>query len=94
MFIENRNIVLIVLLIVLSFMFIRKEKDNLNIYYYDLNNNLAIEKVDLPFFLNFLYKNSLGKVLRSLLAQKFMSKFMAIYPNSSFSRYITTLCMT
>lgn len=84
---RKKTIFLTILTLVLFFMFGIKEKEDLDISYYDLNNNITIERVDMPLFLNFLYRNSFGKVFRSLLVRKFISKLVAYYPDSSFSRY-------
>lgn len=87
MLLRKKIIFLILLGLFLFFLFVTKRSESLNIFYYNLNNNLAIESVDGEYFLNFLYRNNLGKIFRSLIIHKFLSKLVAYYADSSFSRY-------
>ncbi|MFH1461953.1 MAG: archaetidylserine decarboxylase [bacterium] len=76
-------------LIVVLFLFIilgQKKYKNGNCYY-NLKNELVCEKVEALVGLNFLYNNFVGKILRTVVNQRFISKFAGWYNGCWISKF-------
>ncbi len=87
MYFKTFLIIFIFVFLSLSFMFFRQEKYKKGNYYYNENNELVAEKIESLFGLNFLYNNSLGKVIRSISNKKIISKILGWYQDSWVSKF-------
>ncbi|KKP24288.1 MAG: Phosphatidylserine decarboxylase proenzyme [candidate division TM6 bacterium GW2011_GWF2_28_16] len=84
----NKKILFFLILTLLFFIVFNMFKNKNNkVYYYNLENKLVCEKIEAEGFLNFLYFNKLGNLMRPIFIINFISKLMGAYQDSFISKY-------
>ena len=87
MYFKNVLIVFIFIFIIFTFMFFRQEKYKKGNCYYNQKDELVCEKIEAVSGLNFLYNNSLGKIIRNIVNKKVVSQISGWYQDCWLSKF-------